>query len=94
MITPDTTGGRPVHAGNEPVRGPLDWRWPLSPPFLRVYDKYADMEVELPDDTDDWMVPVRGSRHTYRFAADADGVLQRKIVILTQANRSPSAIAN
>jgi integrase len=40
----------------------------------------------------EWTVPVQGRRDKFRFARTGAGMLQRKLVTLTQANHSPSSI--
>lgn len=77
---------------DEGAGGVLDWQWPMSPRFFKVYDKYADIEVTLSADADEWIVPVGGYSARFQFAAGADGTLQRKLVMLTQAGNSPAAI--
>lgn len=70
----------------------LSWEWPIAAALLTVYDKHSDTEKTLQGNADVWEMLVRGAKRTYRFMAGADGALQRKFVMRTQTNRSPSAI--
>lgn len=84
-------------AGVEPAlthRGSsvLDWQWPVSPGVFKVYDKYTDVEVNLEADVQMWHMPVQGKMEAFQFAPGAAGLLQKKLVMLTQVDRSPSSI--
>lgn len=74
------------------TENPLHWSWPDCPSHFTVHDKYARVEQSLRLSDSVWSVPVQGRRHTFRFAAEPDGFLQRKLVTLTQATHSPSSI--
>ncbi len=81
---------------NSPGKSALDsiteWSWPVTPRRFVVYDKYADVEVQLGADDAIWAVPVRGKTLYLRFAPGPDGALQRRLVMLTQAAASSSSI--
>lgn len=70
----------------------LDWPWPPSPGVFKVYDKYADVEVDLVVGDRVWNVPVQGRMEPLEFALGATGLLQQKLVCLTQVDSSPSSI--
>lgn len=74
------------------ARGPLEWSWPSCPSHFVVHDKYARVDQTLRLTETEWSVPVQGKRETFRFAAEGAGLLQRKLVTLTQADHSPSSI--
>jgi integrase len=92
MRTAESVSTSSSDATRDRAAGPLEWTWPVSPRFFRVYDKYADVDVPLSSDDDTWIVPIRGRTQRYQFASGPDGALQRKLVMLTQAQRSPAAI--
>ncbi|MGH7428020.1 MAG: hypothetical protein ACREJ4_06645, partial [Candidatus Methylomirabilaceae bacterium] len=70
----------------------LAWSWPDCPNSMTVYDKYADVSATLHIDESSWTVPVRGQKELYRFAEGDVGMLQRKLVILTQADGAGATI--
>lgn len=70
----------------------LDWSWPPSPGVFKVYDKYADVESNLVYGEGVWKIPVQGKTEHFEFALGAAGLLQQKLVSLTQADSSPSSI--
>ncbi len=72
--------------------GMLAWKWPGSPKYLKIYDKYSDTEITVSRDDACWVVLVGGVRHNINFSQGAAGRLQRKMVMLTQQNKSPAAI--
>ncbi|MCZ8112337.1 MAG: tyrosine-type recombinase/integrase [Betaproteobacteria bacterium] len=75
------------------VAPPIEsWAWPVVQQYFSVFDKYSDAEVKLDLDSPEWAVPVRGRTTWLRFPADPLGKLQRKLVILTQAEASPASI--
>ena len=71
---------------------PTTWAWPVCQNVFTVYDKYSDMAVELTVELGVWTVPVQGTTETFTFAQAAEGLLQRRLVVLTQSNTSPSTI--
>jgi integrase len=70
----------------------FDWPWPPSPVVFKVYDKYADVESCLVYGERVWTLPVQGRTEPFEFAVGAAGLLQQKLVCLTQADSSPSSI--
>ncbi len=71
---------------------PCEWVWPVSPAHMSVYDKYTDGEVVASESAASWSLSIRGRIETFRFEAGADGLLQRRLAILTQSSGSPSTI--
>lgn len=71
---------------------PLKWTWPPCPTQFIVHDKYAQVDKVLRLEAEEWVVPVQGVENRFRFAEEPDGLLQRKLVTLTQAEHSPSSI--
>lgn len=69
------------------------WYWPECPSSFTVYDKYADVDEVLKLDDAAWQLPVQGRKERFTFAAGAGGVLQRKLILLTQTEGSPSTIS-
>ncbi|WP_287144477.1 site-specific integrase [Achromobacter sp.] len=79
---------------NAEVATPLDWEWPASPGVFKVYDKYADLEVNLLAGQESWSVPVQGRIETFQFADGfRERTIQQKLVMLTQASLSPASIS-
>lgn len=70
----------------------LDWPWPPSPGVFKVYDKYADVASDLVFGERVWKMSVQGKIEVYEFAAETVGLLQQKLVSLTQADCAPSSI--
>lgn len=71
---------------------PLSWTWPPCPTQFIVHDKYAQVAEVLRLEDEEWVVPVQGREDRFRFVAEPAGLLQRKLVTLTQAEHSPSSI--
>jgi integrase len=70
----------------------LNWQWPVSPRVFKVYDKYADVEFNLFAGAATWEMSVHGRPEVFKFASGKEGLLQQKLVMLTQVDRSPSSI--
>ncbi|MFV8530402.1 tyrosine-type recombinase/integrase [Ralstonia pseudosolanacearum] len=70
----------------------LNWPWPASPRIFRLYDKYVDREVILEAGAEKWILSVGGRKREHRFAPPPARELQQKLVMLTQANRSPATV--
>jgi integrase len=68
------------------------WAWPAVQRYFTVLDKYSDKEVKLDLEQHEWEVPVRGRTTWLRFHPSTTGNLQRRLVILTQGEASPSSI--
>lgn len=66
--------------------------WPVSPTTFSVYDKYADTEIALNGQAPVWKVPAQGRTETFHFAPEAEGSLQRKLIMLTQPSATPPTI--
>lgn len=79
--------------GRESPPSILEWAWPACPASMSVYDKYSDMEVTLHLADAQWSIRTRGIVETLRFADDEVGLLQRKLVFLTQVDNAPSTMA-
>jgi integrase len=83
---PDQTG---VSAA--PV-DPIDWTWPICQNTFTIYDKYADKSTDVSVELTVWTVPVQGRSETFTFQEGHQGHLQRRLIILTQSDKSPSTI--
>lgn len=70
----------------------LNWPWPASPRIFRLYDKYVDKEVILEAGAERWVLSVGGRKFEHQFAAAPARELQQKLVMLTQAERSPATV--
>lgn len=81
-----------IPAPTRDASGVLNWQWPASPRFFTVYDKYADREVVLEAGAEEWTLSVQGKEQQFRFPSKPERELQQKLVMLTQAERSPSSI--
>jgi integrase len=77
---------------NTRAADPCSWDWPPCPPHFAVYDKYNDQAATVSEADDTWVLSVQGRASEYRFVEGADGLLQRRLTILTQADASPSSI--
>lgn len=83
---PDRTGR------SEALSDPTDWIWPICQNTLTIYDKYADKSTEVSIESTAWTVPVQGRTETFTFQEGNHGRLQRRLIILTQAAKSPSTL--
>ncbi|RSZ45742.1 MULTISPECIES: site-specific integrase [unclassified Variovorax] len=72
--------------------GVLKWRWPDCPNSMSVYDKYAEVSATLHLSDGTWAIPVRGRQEQFRFAEGEVGLLQRKLIILTQTDAAGATI--
>lgn len=72
--------------------GPINWEWPPCPSQFVVHDKYARVDQVMRLDDEVWVVPVQGQKDRFKFLEGPAGLLQRKLVTLTQVEHSPSSI--
>ncbi|WP_454766105.1 site-specific integrase [Cupriavidus campinensis] len=71
---------------------PEDWTWPPAPQTVHIYDKYSDVSTVLRLADENWMIPSKGDESTIRFAPGKVGLLQRRIVLLTQASATTGTL--
>ncbi|AXF19415.1 hypothetical protein CUJ89_02070 [Burkholderia pyrrocinia] len=81
-----------IHVPTRDTPGLLNWVWPASPRFFRLYDKYADTEAVLEAGAEVWTLSVQGKKQEFRFPSEPVRGLQQKLVMLTQVERSPSTV--
>ncbi|MNK89749.1 tyrosine recombinase [compost metagenome] len=90
-----TASNRHLAPGEDGDPGPLGWRWPVSPPSLRIYDKYSNREAVLKAGKPAWILPCAGKLVTLRFAGDVrQRDLQQKLIVLTQSTNAPSTVVS
>jgi integrase len=83
----------PDQAAHSPaLSDPTSWIWPICQNTFTVYDKYSDKSVELSVESKTWTVLVQGRSETFTFQDGIQGHLQRRLIILTQSDKSPSTI--
>lgn len=82
-----------VRQNQSPGNAFLCWNWPKSETLMSCYDKYSRREYTLDIKDEVWIVYVQGKRETARFAPGNVGHLQRALLIHTQKDHSPSAVA-
>jgi integrase len=70
---------------------PMSWEWPHAPQTFNLYDKYANVSVRLVLGERTWSPSVQGKDRKFNFAPGEIGLFQQKLVLLTQANFSPSS---
>lgn len=84
---------RPRSLGDDRQDDIVAWCWPVPPATFRVYDKYADREATVHLGERTWTVPRGGAFNSIHFAADpSERKLQQMLVMLTQADSTPSNI--
>ncbi|WP_454753882.1 tyrosine-type recombinase/integrase [Cupriavidus necator] len=71
---------------------PEDWTWPMAPQAVDLYDKYSDTSSILRLADSQWVVFNKGAPSTIHFADGNRGLLQRKLVLLTQSRAAPSTL--
>jgi integrase len=71
---------------------PCSWDWPPCPPHFIVHDKYNGKTMTVGLELSTWVISAGGVTSTYRFADGADGLLQRRLAILTQASAAAPSI--
>ncbi|MEJ1126385.1 hypothetical protein V9L20_02335 [Variovorax sp. CCNWLW225] len=62
------------------------WNWPVAPQTIRVYDKYVDQTCTISGSESKWNILHKGGQRTFSFAHGDLGVLQRRLVLLTQSS--------
>lgn len=70
---------------------PIDWNWPQVSQTFHLYDKYVDKSVCLSLGETEWIASVNGIQRKFNFLQGDTGLFQQKLVVLTQANFSPSS---
>ncbi|MGX0137735.1 tyrosine-type recombinase/integrase [Cupriavidus metallidurans] len=71
---------------------PEDWTWPMAPQVIEIYDKYSDTSSILRLADPQWVVFNKGAPSTICFADGNRGLLQRKLVLLTQSQAAPGTL--
>lgn len=79
----------PTHV--EPM---ADWKLPVIPRQLRVYDKYTDRQLSIDTSEAYWGVPAGGVVHRLTFAAGKTGAVQKVLVLTAAGSRSPQTLVN
>lgn len=70
---------------------PIDWKWPQVSQTFHLYDKYVDKSVCLSLGETEWIASINGIQRKFNFLQGDTGLFQQKLVVLTQANFSPSS---
>ena len=66
----------------------LDWKWPVAPATLAVYDKYSGTSHVIRADEPTWTFSYKGGAGTIVFADGGHGALQRRLALLTAGRES------
>jgi integrase len=74
------------------VTSPEDWKWPVAPTLMKVFDKYSQTEAILRLDEHTWTFGNAGDVATVRFSSGKAGSLQRRLALITQRGNSPSVL--
>jgi integrase len=69
-----------------------EWRWPLAPATLSLYDKYSDITYVISADEDEWRFSYKGYAESIVFASGSVGALQRRLAMLTSGRQSLSVL--
>ena len=85
-------GKEATHTPARVVPSVLNWAWPTSPQFFKVYDKYTDTEAVLQAGAEVWTLPVQGNEPKFVFPVEPVRGMQQKLIALTQVERSPSSV--
>lgn len=70
---------------------PIFWGWPSIPQTFTLYDKYTETAARLVVGETTWVTSIQGETRTFKFRPGEIGLFQQKLVLLTQAEYSPSS---
>ncbi|WP_156895703.1 hypothetical protein [Massilia putida] len=70
---------------------PMFWGWPAVPETFTLYDKYSGKSVTLVLGETLWSPSIQGIIRKFEFLPGEVGLFQQTLVLLTQANFSPSS---
>ncbi len=75
-----------------PKTPPILWDWPNVPQAFSLHDKYIAKATTAVLGETTWVLSVQGKDRKFTFLPGEMGLFQQKLVLLTQADFSPSSL--